>query len=246
MSHSPCPTCCDIYAEQLTVTFMLNNDTPVVLHCPALDIFRRWTIVEKATDKSFEVSSFAQLAHMHWAAAAERDPKVKHPLAPLISAWHTGPLEVAPVRNAKGNLRGDTIVPRIAMRKSGSAKADRLYLSPAHLDVDTDGIQIALGGFADSRATGRIPILPVNLYDLGVEAGEARGGRGAAPIPARMLVKLAADPLRSCDTANASSHFRSLSGTSETHSIPPSDLTVSGGVALRYLKCGRESIRQLR
>ena len=26
MSHSPCPTCCDIYAEQLTVTFMLNND----------------------------------------------------------------------------------------------------------------------------------------------------------------------------------------------------------------------------
>ena len=37
MSHSPCPTCCDIYAEQLTVTFMLNNDTPVVLHCPALD-----------------------------------------------------------------------------------------------------------------------------------------------------------------------------------------------------------------
>ena len=158
------------------------------------EFFRCWTIVEKATDKSFEVSSFAQLAHMHWAAASERDPKVKHPLAPLISAWHTGPLEVAPVRNAKGNLRGDTIVPRIAMRESGSAKADRLYLFPAHLDVDTEGIQIALGGFADSRATGRIPILPVNLYDLGVEAGEARGGRGAAPIPARMLVKLAAAP----------------------------------------------------
>ena len=34
----------------------------------------------------------------------------------------------------------------------------------------------------------------MNLYDLGVEAGEARGGRGAAPIPARMLVKLAAAP----------------------------------------------------
>ena len=158
------------------------------------EFFRRWTIVEKATDKSFEVSSFAQLAHLVWDEASENDPKVKHPLAPLITAWHTGPLEVAPVRNAEGNLRGDTIVPRIAMRESGSAKADRLYLLPAYFGVDVDGAQVALRGFEDGRVIGRIPVLPVNLYDLGVEAGEARGGRGAAPIPARMLVKLAAAP----------------------------------------------------
>ena len=26
MSHSPCPTWCDIYADLLTMTFMLSND----------------------------------------------------------------------------------------------------------------------------------------------------------------------------------------------------------------------------
>ena len=80
------------------------------------------------------------------------------------------------------------------MRDSGNAKTDRLYLAPAHFGTDSEGAQITLPGFADGYATSKIPILPVNLYDLGVEAGEARGGRGAAPIPARMLVKLAAAP----------------------------------------------------
>ena len=158
------------------------------------EFFRRWTNVEKATDKSFEVNSFAELAHMHWEEAAKKEPDIKHPLAPLISAWQSGPLEVQAVRDANGHLRSDTIAPRIAMRDSGSAKADRLYLAPAHFGTDNDGSQVALPGFEDGRVNGRIPVLPVNLYDLGVTAGEARGGRGAAPIPARMLVKLAAAP----------------------------------------------------
>lgn len=158
------------------------------------EFFRRWAIVEKATDKSFEVSSFAELAHMHWEEAAKDEPEMKHPLAPLISAWQSGPLEVQAVRDANGHLRSDTIAPRIAMRDSGNAKADRLYLAPAHFGTDNDGTQVSLPGFEDGRANGRIPVLPVNLYDLGVTAGEARGGRGAAPIPARMLVKLAAAP----------------------------------------------------
>ena len=80
------------------------------------------------------------------------------------------------------------------MRDSGNARADRLYLTPAHIGMDVEGTQVALPGFEDGRSTGRIPVLPINLYDLGVEAGEARGGHGAAPIPARMLVKLAAAP----------------------------------------------------
>ena len=158
------------------------------------EFFRRWAIVEKATDKSFEVSSFAELAHMHWEEAAKTEPEIKHPLAPLISAWQSGPLEVQAVRDANGHLRSDTIAPRIAMRDSGNSKADRLYLAPAHFGTDNDGAQVSLPGFEDGRANGRIPVLPVNLYDLGVTAGEARGGRGAAPIPARMLVKLAAAP----------------------------------------------------
>ena len=103
-------------------------------------------------------------------------------------------MEVQAVRDADGTLRGETIAPRIAMRDSGNAKADRLYLRPAYIGTDSDGGQVSLPGLEDGRSTGRIPILPVNLYDLGVTAGEARGGRGAAPIPARMLVKLAAAP----------------------------------------------------
>ena len=78
------------------------------------------------------------------------------------------------------------------MRDGGNTRVDRLYLPPAHVGVDVDGAQVALPGFEDGRMIGRIPVLPVNLYDLGVEAEEARGGHGAAPIPARMLVKLAA------------------------------------------------------
>ena len=158
------------------------------------EFFRRWVIVEKATDKSFEVSSFAQLAHMVWEEVSKERSDIKHPLAPLISAWQSGPTEVQPVRDANGNLRADTIAPRIAMRETGNAKIDRLYLAPAHLGADRDGSQVALPGFTDNRPEIRIPVLPVNLYDLGVEAGERRGGRGEAPIPARMLVKLAAAP----------------------------------------------------
>ena len=156
--------------------------------------FRRCNIVEKTADRKFDgVGSFAELAHVAWQEAIKTDESLKHPLAPLIRAWQTGPVEVLPVRDADGNLRPDTIMPRIAMRESG-AKTDRLYLQPAHVVVDEQSRQIALPGFGEGNATSRIPALPVELYDLGVKAGEARGGHGGAPIPARMLVRLAAAP----------------------------------------------------
>ena len=158
------------------------------------EFFRRWIVVEEATDKRFEAGSFAEMSHLVWEAAAEDDPNLKHPLAPLIAAWQSGPVEVQAVRDTDGNLRPDTIVPRIAMRDSGNVRADRLYLTPAHMSSDSEGTQTALPGFDGGRGSGRIPVLPINLYDLGVEAGERRGGRGEAPIPARMLVKLAAAP----------------------------------------------------
>ena len=158
------------------------------------EFFQRWIIVERSTRKRFEVGSFAELSHLVWEAAAEELPGIKHPLAPLIAAWQAGPLEVQAVRDSGGNLRGDTIVPRIAMRDGGSTKADRLYLMPAHVGTEAAGQQAALFGFENERLSSRIPVLPVNLYDLGVTAGEARGGHGGAPIPARMLVKLAAAP----------------------------------------------------
>ena len=158
------------------------------------EFFQRWTIVEKTANKRFEVGSFAELAHLAWEEASKIDEDIKHPLAPLIHAWHSGPSEVLPVRNADGHLRGDTIVPRVAMRESGNSGTDRLYLPPAHINLDADGSQIVLPGFAEGNGTGRIPALPVELYDLGLKAGESRGGHGGAPIPARMLVKLAAAP----------------------------------------------------
>ena len=157
------------------------------------EFFSRWSIVEKATTRRFEVNSFAELAHLTWEGANKVVPAIKHPLAPLIHAWQSGPKEVQPVRNTDGNLRSDTIAPRIAMRESGG-RTDRLYLLPAHIEIDGTGKQTVLPGFGDGNKTGRVPVLPVELYDLGVKAGERRGGRGAAPIPARMLVKLAAAP----------------------------------------------------
>ena len=49
---------------------------------------------------------------------AKKNPKLKHPLAPLISAWQSGPLEVQAVRTSDGNLRADVIMPRVAMRRN--------------------------------------------------------------------------------------------------------------------------------
>ena len=155
---------------------------------------QRWHAVEAATDKTFEVSSFAELAHLIWEEAAKDKPDIKHPLAPLILAWQSGPLEVQAVREIDGTLRADAIMPRVAMRRQFNSGTDRLYLAPANTGTDVDGAQVALPGFQDGRESGRVPVLPVNLYDLGVSAGEARGGRGAAPLAARMLVKLAAAP----------------------------------------------------
>ena len=158
------------------------------------EFFRRWTIVEKMCDRDFDgVNNFAELAHLAWEEVEKTDPDIKHPLAPLIHAWHSGPVEVLPVRDTNGHLRGDTIMPRITMRDSG-AQADRLYLTPAHIGVDATGTQIAFPGFSEGNKASRIPVLPVNLYDLGVQAGTSRGGSGGAPVPARMLVKLAAAP----------------------------------------------------
>ena len=158
------------------------------------EFFRRWLTVESMTERSFEVSSFAELAHLVWEDVSAIDPKLKHPLAPLIAAWQSGPIEVQAVRDADGNLRGDSIIPRMAMRRELNSGTDRLYLTPAYMGADAEGTQVALPGFENGHATGRIPVLPINLYDLGVTAGEARGGSGAAPIPARMLVKFAAAP----------------------------------------------------
>ena len=159
------------------------------------EFFHRWQALEPSDNATIESGgSFSELAHLVWDEAAENDPKIKHPLAPLISAWQSGPLEVQAVRDIDGSLRGDTIVPRLAMRGTGNSRIDRLYLPPAHFGTDSEGAQITLPGFADGASYGRVPVLPISLYDLGVQVGTSRGGHGGAPIPARMLVKLAAAP----------------------------------------------------
>lgn len=156
---------------------------------------QRWALVQKATTKRVKVGgSLAELTHHVWEEAQKDNPDLKHPLLPLIKAWQSGPVEVLAVRDADGKLRGDTIAPRIAMRERSDSRTDRLYLPPAHIEVDTVGDQITLPGLGDGHKAGRIPVLPLELYDLGVTAGESRGGLGGAPIPARMLVKLAAAP----------------------------------------------------
>ena len=38
------------------------------------EFFQRWKIVERASDKSFEVASFAELAHLVWEEASTNTP----------------------------------------------------------------------------------------------------------------------------------------------------------------------------
>ena len=175
-------------------TFWQLDDviTNAIWCCDAREeFFQRWQALGPPSDAKIETGgSFTELAHLLWVEVSERNPRQKHPLAPLIAAWQSGPLEVQAVRDAIGRLRRDTLVPRIAMRTRRSSRTDRLYLEPA----DGDGGRGVQPGFKEGHVTSRIPVLPINLYDLGVQAGEARGGHGAAPIPARMLVKLSAAP----------------------------------------------------
>ena len=94
-----------------------------------LEFTQRWNAVKELSQSKFDaVDSFALLTHMAWDDVMKTSPrKVLHPLAPLIHAWHSRPVEVSAVRDATGDLRPDTIVPRLAMRGNGS-KTDRLYL----------------------------------------------------------------------------------------------------------------------
>lgn len=62
------------------------------------DFFRRWIIVEKACDETFDrIGSIAQLAHMTWAEVNRTLSDVKHPLAPLITLGTSRPAEVESV-----------------------------------------------------------------------------------------------------------------------------------------------------
>ena len=111
------------------------------------EFFKRWQSLNPDHTATVETGgSFSELAHLVWVEAHNRNSKLKHPLAPLILAWQSGPLEVQVVRDADGGLRGDTIAPRLAMWDGGDAKTDRLYLNPAHVGVDSDGGQIVLLG----------------------------------------------------------------------------------------------------
>ena len=50
------------------------------------EFFHRWQELEPSDNATIESGgSFSELAHLVWGEASENDPKIKHPLAPLIS-----------------------------------------------------------------------------------------------------------------------------------------------------------------
>ena len=137
------------------------------------EFFRRWVFVEKMCDKRFDgINSIAELAHLTWQEVDKVEKNVKHPLATLIHAWHEGPVEVDPVRDGEGNLRGDTIAPRIAMRSSGT-RADRLYLPPAHFSLEGDSGQMVLPGLAEGNPRGTYPGVACGVVRLRSEGGRS-------------------------------------------------------------------------
>ena len=80
------------------------------------EFFHRWQTLEPSSEATIETGgSFSELAHLVWEEAAQRDSKLKHPLAPLIAAWQSGQLEVQAVRDSDGSLRADAILPRLGL-----------------------------------------------------------------------------------------------------------------------------------
>ena len=126
------------------------------------------------------VSSIEQI-HKAWLQKVEAK-KTIHPLAPIVSAWQTRPVEILP------NTRRDRIMPaRLAMVSPGDIRAaprgGRFSLfSPASY---AESEQMALPGFGMQRVS-TMPALPLALYDLGMK-GEP--SRGPAPLALRLWVE---------------------------------------------------------
>ena len=143
------------------------------------EFFQRWQSLEPDHNATIETGgSFSELAHLVWTEAVEREPKLKHPLAPLIAAWQSGPLEVQAVRDVTGSLRGDTIAPRLAMRDGGNTRIDRLYLNPAHFGGDGEGGQMVLPGSRTGRRPAAYPYCRLTCTIWESKQVRAEEGRG--------------------------------------------------------------------
>ena len=105
-----------------------------------------------------------------------RDRSLRHPLAPLVRAWHSRPYDVVPNRRTTGRI----IPARLAQAEpSGDSRAGRLFSLAAH---SPDG-QMVLPGFI-SPVIG--PALPLALYDLG--NGPSSTSQ-AAPLALRVFIE---------------------------------------------------------
>ena len=190
-------------------------------------------------DDVIKGGSFSELAHLVWAEAAERNSKRKHPLAPLIAAWQSGPLEVQAVRDPDGNLRADVILPRLAMRREMNSGTDKLYLTPAYIGPDSEGMRSRCqdsrivghqGGFRLCRSTFTILVWkPARLVGVGERPR----------FPPVCSLSSRQPPRPSCGMVSGSYPTGSPSGTCGTHSIHRSDWMADGDAHPRWARCGR-------
>ena len=105
-----------------------------------------------------------------------RNPSLRHPLAPLVRAWHSRPYYVVPNQRTTGRI----IPAKLAQAEpSSDSRAGRLFSLAAH---SPDG-QLILPGFA-TETIG--PALPLVLYDLG--NGPSSTSR-AAPLALRVFIE---------------------------------------------------------
>ena len=101
---------------------------------------------------------------------------LRHPLAPLVRAWHSRPYDVVHNQRTTGRI----IPARLAQADpSGDSRAGRLFSLAAH---SPDG-QLILPGFA-TETIG--PALPLVLYDLG--NGPSSTSQ-AAPLALRVFIE---------------------------------------------------------
>ena len=154
---------------------------------------RRWNEVGRPDGRSYEVTSISELVHLSWIAARAEGIRVKHPLAPLIQAWQSRPLEVKPVRDTDGSLRADAVVPRIAIAKLGSIRNRQTLSTSSPLQ--------SRGGADDFPQASRprtrqdaFPCCPSIFMTLAWRRERQEAVAVRPRFPHVMLVKLAAAP----------------------------------------------------
>ena len=105
----------------------------------------------------------------------------KFPLVPLLRAWHSRPRPATLSTRTTGRI----FPAKLAMAPRTDRRAGNLFSHAAHAGEREGAGPLVLPGFQTDRAA---PALPLQLYDLGLDAAHSEKTPGA-PLALRMFVE---------------------------------------------------------